>query len=290
MARQSRCRICKKRPPWRYKNCPPGICKKCYHAHVWPDRPAARAERQAASTLGQDTADDGWIESIIELSDDPAADSSNAEQSEPQLPPWPIRRVTAGMKRCGIPGANEFAVFFGDLLSDDPDQWAETDVDVTGAIQDALDGVPALFLVVESDGLTPHYGRVTVTRGCARLLLWEGGGSVCDETISATRADVVLAEARERAQRLLAAYPTQPDAEAELAELSGTMADPGSPDPARRCKKHRSSSNAPRHCSACQAKREQVAATAKRLRARAVRSINARLAAVAEPADHRPEG
>ena len=37
-----RCRICRKRPPWRYKNCPPGICKRCYHKHVWEGRPAAR--------------------------------------------------------------------------------------------------------------------------------------------------------------------------------------------------------------------------------------------------------
>jgi hypothetical protein len=48
MSRQRRCRICHKRPPWRYQNCPPGICKRCYHARVWPDRPAARRERRAA--------------------------------------------------------------------------------------------------------------------------------------------------------------------------------------------------------------------------------------------------
>jgi hypothetical protein len=37
--KQRKCRICKKRPPWQYKNCPPGICKRCYHSHVWADRP-----------------------------------------------------------------------------------------------------------------------------------------------------------------------------------------------------------------------------------------------------------
>ncbi len=36
------CRLCRKRPPWRYKNCPPGICKRCYHKYVWPERPEAR--------------------------------------------------------------------------------------------------------------------------------------------------------------------------------------------------------------------------------------------------------
>ena len=37
--KQRKCRICKKRPPWRYKHCPPGICKRCYHRHVWAERP-----------------------------------------------------------------------------------------------------------------------------------------------------------------------------------------------------------------------------------------------------------
>ena len=48
MTRQRRCRICHERPPWQGKNCPPGICKKCYHATIWVDRPAARRERHEA--------------------------------------------------------------------------------------------------------------------------------------------------------------------------------------------------------------------------------------------------
>ena len=44
--KQRKCRICKKRPPWRYKNCPPGICKRCYHRHAWAERP--RRNRDAA--------------------------------------------------------------------------------------------------------------------------------------------------------------------------------------------------------------------------------------------------
>ena len=44
--KQRRCRICKKRPPWRYKNCPPNVCKQCYHRHVWPQRPRARQQAQ----------------------------------------------------------------------------------------------------------------------------------------------------------------------------------------------------------------------------------------------------
>lgn len=43
-----RCRICRKRPPWRYKHCPPGICKRCYHRHVWSGRPATRGEGRFA--------------------------------------------------------------------------------------------------------------------------------------------------------------------------------------------------------------------------------------------------
>ena len=48
MSKPRLCRICKKRPPWRYKNCPPGVCKRCYHKHVWPERPPARKRRQSA--------------------------------------------------------------------------------------------------------------------------------------------------------------------------------------------------------------------------------------------------
>jgi len=42
--KQRKCRICKKRPPWRYKNCLPGICKRCYHRHVWAERPRRNGE------------------------------------------------------------------------------------------------------------------------------------------------------------------------------------------------------------------------------------------------------
>ncbi|MGH3260112.1 MAG: hypothetical protein ACRDOU_32720, partial [Streptosporangiaceae bacterium] len=27
-----------------YKNCPPGICKRCYHSHVWAERPRRNRE------------------------------------------------------------------------------------------------------------------------------------------------------------------------------------------------------------------------------------------------------
>lgn len=146
-------------------------------------------------------------------------------------------------------------------------------------MQRALDWGPTLFVVVQDDGLSPHYGRITVGRGQARLLLWEGGGSVCDETVAATSANQVLAAARARAQRLVEAYPTRPNIEAELAELLGAPGEPWGPHPTQRCKKHRRSPSAPKRCAGCRAKREQAAATAKRLRARAARAVNARLAA-----------
>jgi hypothetical protein len=58
MSKPPRCRICKKRPPWKYKNCPPGICKRCYRKHVWPDRPSARAQgRDVADEPGECAAD-----------------------------------------------------------------------------------------------------------------------------------------------------------------------------------------------------------------------------------------
>ena len=48
MSKQRLCRICKQRPPWTHRNCPPGVCKRCYHAHVWTERPAARTGRGAS--------------------------------------------------------------------------------------------------------------------------------------------------------------------------------------------------------------------------------------------------
>jgi hypothetical protein len=215
MARQRRCRLCHKRPPWAGKNCPPGVCKACYHRHLWVDRPAARAERRAAAALDQDGGD-AWIDGVVERDAEMAAHDLTADEAEPALPPWPIRRVTTGMKRCSLPDARQLVVVFSDLLADEPDPWAEADVDVLAAIQEALDGQTPLFLVVQDDGLSPHYGRITVTGGQARLLLWEGGGSVCDETLAATSADQVMVAARARAQRLIEAYPTRPNVEDEL--------------------------------------------------------------------------
>jgi hypothetical protein len=49
MKKQKLCRICKKRPQWANKNCPPRICKRCYHKHIWSERPAARKARQEAA-------------------------------------------------------------------------------------------------------------------------------------------------------------------------------------------------------------------------------------------------
>ena len=47
MSKQRLCQICKQRPPWQYQNCPPDACKKCYHRHIWVDRPVVRKQRQA---------------------------------------------------------------------------------------------------------------------------------------------------------------------------------------------------------------------------------------------------
>ena len=49
--KQRRCRICKKRPVWiggDVKNSQ-GTCKKCYHAHVWPERQRRRRQKVPAS-------------------------------------------------------------------------------------------------------------------------------------------------------------------------------------------------------------------------------------------------
>jgi hypothetical protein len=75
-AKQRMCRICKKRPPWKYKNCPPGVCKRCYHKDVWVGRPAARKGRDAAA---QKVLDDPGFE--VELFEDGWDDALD--------PPWP---------------------------------------------------------------------------------------------------------------------------------------------------------------------------------------------------------
>lgn len=53
--KQRMCRICKKRPPWKYKNCPPGVCKRCYHKNVWAGS-ARRPQGAAARLTGPDDA------------------------------------------------------------------------------------------------------------------------------------------------------------------------------------------------------------------------------------------
>lgn len=110
MSRDRHCRICRKRPPWAGKNCPPGVCRVCYHRHIWVDRPAARAERRAAAALGPDDDGGNWIEVLVESDGEVATSEVAADEREPQLPPWPIRRVTAAMKRCPLPDAKELTI------------------------------------------------------------------------------------------------------------------------------------------------------------------------------------
>lgn len=59
--RQRRGRICHRRPPWTYKNCPPYVCKHCYHAHIWPERPARQRGAVRTDAAGVDTGDIGVL-------------------------------------------------------------------------------------------------------------------------------------------------------------------------------------------------------------------------------------
>ncbi len=67
MSNQRLCRICKRRPPWQYKNSPPGVCKQCYHRHVWVDRPAARKQRQAQAVAAG--SDETVLDDVLEIDD-----------------------------------------------------------------------------------------------------------------------------------------------------------------------------------------------------------------------------
>jgi hypothetical protein len=70
--KQRRCRICRKRPPWRYKNCPPGICKRCYHKHVWAERPSAHQGRGASTDPAcLFLTDHGYLDDDVVLDDLP---------------------------------------------------------------------------------------------------------------------------------------------------------------------------------------------------------------------------
>jgi hypothetical protein len=89
--KQRMCRMCKKRPPWKHKNCPPGVCKQCYHKKVWIDRPAARKERAAAT--GQKAFDDpGFdVQALImrELLGNGWEDAPDPPWFNEPEPPWP---------------------------------------------------------------------------------------------------------------------------------------------------------------------------------------------------------
>ncbi len=78
MSKHGLCRICKKRPPWKDKNCPPSICKQCYHRRIWADRPTARKQRQdqaAADVLHDLAIDDvSAFDDMVELVDNLAGD------------------------------------------------------------------------------------------------------------------------------------------------------------------------------------------------------------------------
>lgn len=55
---QRLCRICRMRPPWRYSNCLPDICKRCYHKHIWPQLLASQRKSDDADELPKDLGDD----------------------------------------------------------------------------------------------------------------------------------------------------------------------------------------------------------------------------------------
>jgi hypothetical protein len=97
--RQALCRICKKRPPWRGKNCPPGVCKRCYHKHVWPDVRAARGE--APPTEAQPMVYDGYYGRFVpvEAASFDVATTPEAIVEMPIEADLPERRPRSGPRR-----------------------------------------------------------------------------------------------------------------------------------------------------------------------------------------------
>ena len=61
--KQSLCRICNKSPTWRYKNSDGTVCKRCYHKHVWAERPSAKKSQKTAAINSEFEVED--IESSV---------------------------------------------------------------------------------------------------------------------------------------------------------------------------------------------------------------------------------
>lgn len=48
------CRICKKRETWYFKGILWNVCKRCYHKHVWTQRPGIRKARKMGLPIPSD--------------------------------------------------------------------------------------------------------------------------------------------------------------------------------------------------------------------------------------------
>ena len=93
MSKQPRCRICGKHPPWNHKNCPPGVCKRCYHKHVWPD--VRVAQNEAPPTETQPMVYDGYYGRFVPVeaaSFDVAATPDAVVELPAEAPNRPRRR------------------------------------------------------------------------------------------------------------------------------------------------------------------------------------------------------
>ena len=78
-----KCRICKKRPVWTRGDvkAPGPFCKRCYHKHVWSNRPAVARRRQTP---------DATADEIVPALDAPCDEDWDWSSETDEEPPWDL--------------------------------------------------------------------------------------------------------------------------------------------------------------------------------------------------------
>jgi hypothetical protein len=99
VSRDRHCRICHKRPPSPARTARRGSAGPATTDTSGLTGPPARRTEGSRRARPDDNRGN-WIEVLVEFDGEAATSEVAADEHEPQLPLWPIRRVTAAMKRC----------------------------------------------------------------------------------------------------------------------------------------------------------------------------------------------